>query len=303
MRAGEGTGAVGTRLAFTDHVIEEPEAHGGVAVVAVAIRPGIQDQMRGAVGLGDIVGSGEGVGDVVLGLRPGSGELPRTLLDALSVLGAAAREDVIHVGGDEVVGETASDRFALSARGKSSTTGDGSGRASVGEDLVPVVGCWCGHLGYSVAIELKRGRGVDGGRYTIFEPFQPQRPAMAHRSTRTVREAGKPTCVTHEEAPVTLEVWTVVERRVGPTHLAAWARNCPQLPAALATDPYLPRRGWAASKRALRPHRQNLGWRGRVAIRTWHRGNLLWRADLRRTICLLDPYRNLETAFTVRRTV
>src|SRR5262249_7266118 len=87
MRAGEGTGAVGTDgRALADVVAEEPEASGGIATVVEAVEASVQQQVDGmgcVAGDGDVVGGSVGVGDVVLALRLGGREQPGPVLDAL----------------------------------------------------------------------------------------------------------------------------------------------------------------------------------------------------------------------------
>src|SRR5207249_1231173 len=105
--------------------LQEPEAGGGVAAVVEAVQAGVQDHVPGG-GIG--VEGGVGVGDVVLGLRLGAGEQPLTLLNAIDVLGAAAREDVVRSGIDRIGHEAVRDRAAAVAQ----------------QDVAPVV---AGHVG------------------------------------------------------------------------------------------------------------------------------------------------------------
>src|SRR5438309_11402482 len=104
MGAGEGMAAVGGHVGvFADRVLEEPEAGRGVAAVVEAVETSVQNLVPGG---GVCVQGGVGVADVVLGLRLGAREQPRTLLDAQGVLGAAAGEDVVASGFDRIGYET-----------------------------------------------------------------------------------------------------------------------------------------------------------------------------------------------------
>src|SRR5262249_6056899 len=97
--AGEGLALAGHAA---DRVLEEPEAHRGVAAVVEAGGAGVED----LVAVGSLVQGSEGVFDVVLALRLAAGREPGPLLDAGDVLGAAAGEDVI-TAVDRIVRKTA----------------------------------------------------------------------------------------------------------------------------------------------------------------------------------------------------
>src|SRR6266480_934550 len=84
---------------FANRILEEPETGRRVAAVVEAIQAGIENDIAGGrIG----VHRGEGMADVILGLRLGVGKEPLALLDSQRVLGAAALENVVGSGVDRV---------------------------------------------------------------------------------------------------------------------------------------------------------------------------------------------------------
>src|SRR5262245_33810542 len=105
--------------------------------------------------------------DVVFGLRLGVREEPGPLLDALSVLGTPAREDIVQIGVGRIRNESRGDCAADGWRSN----------VVVGEDLIPVVRRGRGTrrsqgAGGGVAIQFESAQ--NARRDTILKPLDPE---------------------------------------------------------------------------------------------------------------------------------